>query len=256
MAGLQTSHPVTSGLPQRGLKPASVLAACRPHGDRLRYVAGCRCDLCREANTLYSRERTAACKEGDWNGIVSAAPARAHLIALSEAGVGRRAVAAASDVGNTVLMDIRSGKKPNIRARTARMILAVTPEMASDHALIDAAPTWKLVNAMLAGGFTKGRIAKELGATTMALQLGREQITVRNAHRILALHTRLMASDEVLVAAAPSLKLIEELRDEGFSDKQLARLLGNADDELRIGKTSIPRGLESRVRTLYERLTA
>ena len=68
----------SSFLAQRGLKPASELAAKRPHGDRLRYVAGCRCDLCRKANSTYERERQKARAAGDWNGIVDAAKARQH----------------------------------------------------------------------------------------------------------------------------------------------------------------------------------
>jgi hypothetical protein len=107
-------------LASRGLRPVAELAADRPHGHRLRYLAGCRCFHCRRANSDYERERAAARAAGDWNGIVDAAPARRHILALSRRGVGRRMVAAASDVGLSVIADIRTGRKMRIRARTER----------------------------------------------------------------------------------------------------------------------------------------
>ncbi len=244
----------SSFLAQRGLKPASELAANRPHGDRLRYIAGCRCDLCRKANSTYERERQKARAAGDWNGIVDAGKARQHLMNLSQQGVGRRAVAAASDVAETVLMDIRSGTKTRIRARTERQILAVTPEMASDHALVDAGPTWKLVRELLKAGFTKARLSAEMGTNGRALQLAKDQVTVRNAARMVAVHARLMASDEALVPAGPSLRRLKALREEEFTERQLARWLDLPDGEYVIPQRRLTRGLEKRIIDLYDRL--
>ena len=104
-----------TALAQRGLRTDTLA-----HGRRARYVAGCRCDLCRAANRNYARKRLHAQKDGDWNGLVDAAEARAHLRRLSRLGVGRRAVHAASDVALTVIQDVRDGTKTQIRARTAR----------------------------------------------------------------------------------------------------------------------------------------
>lgn len=177
-------------LSERGLKPASELATKREHGDRLRYIAGCRCDECRRANTAYERERAAARKVGDWNGIVSATNARKHMLKLSEQGVGRRAVQAVTDIADTVLSEIRSGKKKNIRARTERLILAVTKEMASDHALIPAEPSLKLINKLLSKGCTKTQLAALLEYETHALQFNFKQITVINAFNIRKLYAR------------------------------------------------------------------
>lgn len=72
-----------------GLRPVAELAADRPHGDRLRYMAGCRCKECRAANTAYETQRALARKAGDWNGVVSAARARSHIAVLSAAPTSR-----------------------------------------------------------------------------------------------------------------------------------------------------------------------
>lgn len=246
----------SSPLADRGLKPAAQLAAGRPHGDRLRYVAGCRCDECRRANTQYERQRVAARAAGDWNGIVPAERARKHMRWLSRQGVGRRAIGDASDVGGSILTEILSGRRVQIRARTERRILAVTPAMASDHALIDAAPSWNLVAALQAAGFTKKRLARELGQKGSGLQLGRVRITVRNAFRVERLYARLIVSGEVLVDAAPSWRLIRILRDELFPESRIARETGFADGALRLGRRRITRAQAELVAAAYRRLTA
>lgn len=185
---------MSTDLAARGLKPVSVLAASRPHGDRLRYIAGCRCDECRRANTAYEKARAIARKAGDWNGIVPAKKARAHMLKLSKQGVGRRAVQAVTDISDTVLFDIRSGTKKNIRARTERLILAVTKDMASDHALIPSAPSLKLIDKLISKGYTKTQLAQLLEYENRALQFNFEQITVANAFQIRKLYDRCEAN--------------------------------------------------------------
>lgn len=174
----------TMNLADRGLKPVAVLAAGRGHGDRLRYLAGCKCVECRAANARYENMRSKARRSGDWNGLVPASTARRHLIWLSRRGLGRRAVAAASDVGETTLCDIRSRKKRQIRARTGRAILAVTLDMASDHALTSARRAWKMIHRLVQEGYTKQRIARELGYVGPGLQFRKERMTVRNVFRV------------------------------------------------------------------------
>jgi hypothetical protein len=181
------------GLAHRGLRPIEELGADRPHGMRLRYLAGCRCKLCRRANANYERNRAAARQAGDWNGLVDAAPARAHLMSLSRAGVGKRAVAAAADVAITVLTDVRTGAKTRIRARTSRKILAVTPAMASDQALVKAGRSHRLIAALVEEGYSKAELARRLGYARPALQFKRARMTARNVARVEALHRRLTA---------------------------------------------------------------
>lgn len=204
----------------RGLRPAAELAEGRPHGVRLRYIAGCRCGDCRQANSRYETFRAAARKAGDWNGIVAAAPARAHLALLSSAGVGRRVVCDVSGVADTVLTEIIAGRKAQIRARTERAILAVTVAAAADGAYIDAKPTWKLLDALIADGYSKTELARRLGYATHALQLKRTQVTVRNAYDVQRLYERLQMCD-----AGKTMALLAELSDEGFHRSRVRRLL-------------------------------
>lgn len=243
---------------QRGLRPLPELATERPHGDRLRYLAGCRCSECRAANTAYFHQREQAKADGNWNGFVPADKARQHMVELSAKGIGRRAVALASDVCETVISDIRRGKKTQIRAQTERKILAVTPDAASDGALVDAAPSWKLINALLAVGFSKARLARELGAKTPALQVSKKQVTVRKAYDIRRMHDRLIQSDEVPVDASTARSKIRELRNELIRASQIARELGIEhlveDGEIALPHR-IPRSLEKAVLSLYEKLT-
>jgi len=154
------------------------------HGTRARYALKCRCDDCRAANTAYERARAAARRSGDWNGLVPAARARQHLLKLSDQGVGRRAVAAATDIADSVLTQIRNGTKQRIRAETERRILRCNPSIASDGALVPAARTWSKVSWLLEEGFTKRRLSALLGQNGLALQLGRERVTARNAAKV------------------------------------------------------------------------
>lgn len=177
-------------LRSRGLRPAHELAANRAHGDRLRYIGGCRCDACRKANSAYESARQRARNAGDWNGIVPAAAARQHMLKLSRRGIGRRAIGAATDIADTVLSEIRSGRKQQIRARTERLILAVTPAVASDRAYVSAARTHQLIAALLDEGYTEAFLCQRLGYANRYLQFG-DRITARNAYRVARLHKEL-----------------------------------------------------------------
>jgi hypothetical protein len=180
----------------RGLRSAAELSAEKPHGTRLKYMGGCKCMLCRAANSQYETARSAARKAGDWNGIVSATKARNHLHKLSSQGVGYKAVGDACDVAKTVLMEIRSGRKRRIRQRTERAILAVTGEAAADRALIDADPTWRKLNELLGEGFSKAELARRLGYKSPALQLKKFEITAKSAARVDRFYRTIMAGGD------------------------------------------------------------
>lgn len=249
----------THAMAQRGLKPAAVLAAGKPHGDRLRYIAGCRCDLCRKANSNYENQRAKARAEGDWNGIVPARAARRHMLALSKKGIGRRAIAAATDIADSILAEIRSGKRKQIRARTERRILAVDTSVAADRALVPAGPTWSRIEALLAAGYTKSYLALALGRKTPALQIGRETVTVKNEAAVARLHQRLLQvkGEEVLVNPTKARKLIDKLRDELYSASRIVREIGEPatveDGEVRL-PAMISRAVEARIVAVHQRL--
>lgn len=204
-----------------GLRPVAELAATRQHGDRLRYMAGCRCAECRRANTAYETARAMARKAGDWNGIVPAQRARKHMRDLSKAGIGRRQIADAAGVAESIVFKIATGTRANVRARTEKAILAVTVAAAADHAVIDAGPTWKLLDELLSCGYSKAHLARELGYKVPAIQIKRTQCTVRTAHDVKLLHERLRC-----VRAEPTLRLLAALREEGYRQSRIELLLG------------------------------
>lgn len=177
----------------RGLRPVSELGAARPHGNRLRYMAGCKCFKCRRSNSDYERQRQVARLAGDWNGIVDAGRARIHLAKLARAGVGRRTVGDVTDLSDSILHEIRHRRRLRIRARTERKILAVTAASRADQAKVSAARAWRLIEQLLGEGFTKAGLAKLMGYRSPALQLRRDRITARNEHRVIALHRKLTA---------------------------------------------------------------
>jgi hypothetical protein len=176
----------------RGLPTRESLAA-RPHGSRLRYLGGCRCLPCRAANSRYQCERAAARKTGGWNGLVDAAPAAAQIFRLSRLGVGYKSVADAAGVSRSIAAKIRSGERRHIRASTARRILAVDAAARADASTVPAGPTWRRIRQLLEEGYTKGRLARELGAQRPALQLGRRRVLAITAVRVERLHRRLLS---------------------------------------------------------------
>jgi hypothetical protein len=175
------------------MTPVEVLADKHPHGTRVRYMTGCKCMLCRAANSRYETERAAARKNGDWNGTVDAAPLRLHLRKLSRRGIGYKTVAAAADISKTTLFDVISRRKQRVRARTLRRCLEVTADAIADHALVKSAPTWAKVNRLLREGFSKAEIARRIGKKTPALQLNRRSVIAINASRVERLYRTVMA---------------------------------------------------------------
>ena len=125
--------------------------------------------------------------------LVSAAPARRHLIALARHAVGRRSVHASSDVAVTIVQEIRQGRKRRIRRQTAQRILAVSAQGRADHSLVPAASTWTIIRRLLDEGYTRGWIARALGAQRPALQLGRRRVLARTELRVRRLYRRLTA---------------------------------------------------------------
>lgn len=169
----------------------------REHGTRGRYVQGCRCAECRAENAAYARQREKMLRVGyPSNRITSAADVRRHLARLAAAGIGQHTIARICGIRRSTLQAIKNGRKRNVREQTARAILGVQPsrENFAGAALIDAGPTWRLVEQLLREGFTRTRIASELGmkGKPPALQLGRDRVTMRNARAVEKLWRRYM----------------------------------------------------------------
>lgn len=177
---------------QRSLPDTVAIAVKRPHGTRVKYKAGCRCLLCRAANANYESSRAQARATGDWNGLVPAGSARKHILALSKKGVGRRAIAAASDLSDKVISRIRSGEQQRIRRRTETRILAVSKEAVSDGTLLSARRTWRQIDNLLTEGFTKAELARRLGYACPSLKLGKHKVRARTAARVDRLYRSIM----------------------------------------------------------------
>lgn len=156
------------------------------HGTRSRYVAGrCRCDDCRRANREYAQKAALRVARGGADPLVPADAARAHLLELSRADVGRRAVAAASDVADTVLQEVRSGRKTQIRLSTEKRILEVDASARSDHARVPAGPTKAALKKLRSLGMTKTAISERLIGRKHPTQLGgTKRVLVSTEHAV------------------------------------------------------------------------
>lgn len=166
------------------------------HGTRSKYTWGkCRCDLCKAANARYYWDRYQIKREsGETNPLVSARRAREHLRRLRRAGMGRDAVAAATDLAAHTVQEIATGKRRRITLFTERLLLAVTDNLQLDGAMIPSAETKRLLRELLEEGYSEKEIAKHLGYRGRAVPLlRRDKITVRNAARVRRLHHRLTA---------------------------------------------------------------
>lgn len=168
-------------------------AAKREHGSRARYAGGCRCLLCRAANSRYECERAAARSAGDRRDLVSAHEVVAFIRFLGRQGIGYKSVAAAAGCSPTALRLLLDGHRMRVRRHLASRILSVTKDAVADGALISAAPTWRLIRELLDGGYTRVWIARQLGQRGQGLQLGRERITARNASKVERLYRLIKA---------------------------------------------------------------
>lgn len=162
-----------------------------PHGDRNRYVLDqCRCDACRKAATAYERMRIRQSAYGRWQPYVDAEPARQHVRALMVTGLGWQRVARLAGVstgGVSKLLygagDRNMAPSKRIRPETARRLLAVTGDSKADAALTPARPTWRLIEGLVALGYSKVWIAVQIGQQR-ALQLDRDFVLIRTARNV------------------------------------------------------------------------
>lgn len=180
-------------IPSNQVLDVQTLAESKPHGERTKYVAGCRCMLCRAANSRYQTAREAAKKDGGWNGLVAARRARAHLRRLSRRGVGRDAVAAASGVAVSTIDAVRRGTKKQIRKQTEDKLLAVDESVRGDASIVPAGRTWMLIRRLLDEGYTHTDLARRLGskAKVPQLQIQKDFVLARTAVAVERLYNRL-----------------------------------------------------------------
>jgi len=171
---------------------SSVARKPREHGKRVSYILGCRCLQCRVANAKHSTARLFRRAQGEADILVDPSRARKRIRWLSRNGVGRKAVAKASGVNHNIIAEIISRERPHIRLSTERRILAVDTRARADHALIDAAPTWKILNRLIEDGYTKAQISTWLqGRPTRSLQIRRKFVQAGTARAVELLAARI-----------------------------------------------------------------
>jgi transcriptional regulator with XRE-family HTH domain len=126
--------------------------------------------------------------------LVDAGRARAKIRRLRRKGIGRRSIADAAGVARSAVAEISAGRKLQIRLSTERRLLKVDAGAAAGATVVDARPTWKLINELLEEGFTKGAIAQRaLGVVVPALQLRKDRVLASSALRVAKFYRMIMA---------------------------------------------------------------
>ena len=118
---------------------------------------------------------------------MDAGEARAHLRALSRAGIGHRRAAELAGLPSSVVSKMLFGgpadRPPTrrIRPETAAKILAVqaSPENLGAHAPVPAAGTRRRLQALVAIGWSQAELGRRLGMnpSNFGTMLGRDQVT-------------------------------------------------------------------------------
>lgn len=179
----------------------------RQHGTYVKYKLDCcRCYQCGYAASQYAANRNRAIAYGTWQPYVDAAPARLHVQALMEFGIGWKRIAAIAGVPTGVLTkllygDPQRGLAPfkQIRPKNATALLKVEPTMGNlgSVAAIDATGTRRRLQALVASGWPQARLAARLNMTpgNFSGTMRRPQVTVRTARLAAALYDELWRED-------------------------------------------------------------
>lgn len=170
----------------------------RSHGSYVKYkIDECRCPACTAANRAYVRGLNARLEPP----YVAAGVARDHVRELMAAGVGLKRIVKVSGVSQGAMWKLMYGKNgvpsKRIRRTTEQRLLAVAPADVAAGAKIPAGPSWRLLDEMIAAGVPKSQIAEHLGQAGPGLQLGRDEITARNAAAVADMHAAWVAGTVV-----------------------------------------------------------
>lgn len=164
------------------------------HGTREKYQQGCKCLPCRLASAEYARTLTARQKRGEQNPIVWAANARRHLRKLQRRGVGLIVLSEASGIQRRTLGKIRGGQSKQIRRSRETEILSLSELHVSDHSLVPAKPVWKLIDKLIAEGFTYKQIEERSGVAYPIMWARKPCVRARTKMRIQKFYDRVMAA--------------------------------------------------------------
>lgn len=134
-----------------------------------------------------------------WNGLVPADEVLAHLRKLrKEWGIGFKTAADAAGVAQSVCGEIWAGRKKQLRAQTARKLLAVDGGAATEGTRIPSRETWKKIRYLLRNGWTHPEINEALGyARAYGIQIGKPRCTALNAWKVDKLYREHLESEKV-----------------------------------------------------------
>src|SRR6478735_6436467 len=130
------------------------------HGTRNAYVTdGCHCTECRAANRADERHRTESLRNGQWEPLVDAAPARGHLLLLRHHGLGLDQIVKISETSKRTIRRVlrEPPTSPHrIRSETAQRVLAIqlSTEHLAPRSQVDATETHALIQALIDSGYS------------------------------------------------------------------------------------------------------
>ena len=190
-----------------------------PHGTRTRYVRGCRCDACREANTAAARDRQRRIEAAAETVAPSGPPIEGTL---ERGGRTHRVLRCPGGNGEPCVSE------PPTWLRGANVCRACVARHTVWNGLVDAEEARRHIRKLQRGGI--GLLAIEAAADVSRTQLteilrGRGSVRAETERRILEVDAGARA-DHALVDAGPTRRRIEQLRARGFTLEHLAVLYG------------------------------
>ncbi len=175
------------------------LSGNKPHGHKMRYMAGCRCWRCRAANAAYEQRLNENRRLYGPNDLVSTDRVRQHLKYLQQFGMGHKTVAKHARMAKTVLAEILWYGKKQMRRRSEARVLAVQPtlETLPRNVKIPASETVEKIEQMIRWGYSKSLINRDgLGLKSVGMQIHSlkrktASVSVKNAVKIRAFFAKI-----------------------------------------------------------------
>lgn len=158
-----------------------------PHGTRARYIAGCRCPECGEANRHYLDDYKAV-RAIEGRQTVPAYAVAEHIAKLRASGVELTAIARLTGLSVHHLRAVARGEVPRVTRRLHDAVLSVQPGDYSENWLVPAAAAVELLDELNAAGIQSKTIAKAFGYRTEHLNIRcRKYVTQKTYRRLLLL---------------------------------------------------------------------
>jgi hypothetical protein len=163
-------------------------------------MSRCKNPECRATHAAYERHRTRMIAYGRWQPFVDAEPVRAHVRRLMADGLSRRRIAELADVTETTVIRLLYGQADRppsrkIRTENARALLTVESgrEILGPTALIDGTGTRRRLQALVAQGWSRSRLAEQLGNNYQVVgrYMVRDRVTASTARAVRGLYDRL-----------------------------------------------------------------